>query len=124
MNSWIFVVYAGILGAAIGSFLGASVYRIPRKVPLDGRSHCPSCGVKLRWYDNIPIFSWLILRGKSRCCNTKISVHYLLYEISAFVIGALVGYFLGIIVAFGVALAVVLITFLWSKITLRSVNKS
>ena len=90
----IFALFAGFFGSALGSFLGAAYYRLPRRIAMTGRSHCPNCGKQLSWFDNIPIFSWLILGGKSRCCNNKISVHYLLFEVGCFLLGA--GVFLGL----------------------------
>lgn len=70
-----------IHGLLIGSFLNVLIYRIPREesIAFPG-SHCPSCGHKLKWYDNIPLFSYLILNGKCRYCGTNISIQYPLIE--------------------------------------------
>ena len=70
-----------LLGLCIGSFLNVVVYRLPRHESLvRPASHCPGCGVAIRWYDNIPVVSWLVLRGKCRACGTRISARYILVE--------------------------------------------
>jgi len=64
-------------GACIGSFLNVLVYRLPlRKSLLHPPSHCPACGHPIRWYDNVPVFGWINLRGKCRDCQSPISVRY------------------------------------------------
>lgn len=69
------------LGAMAGSFATAVAYRVPRGMSILGpRSLCPVCGVQIAAYDNVPIFSWLLLRGRSRCCGTRISPRYPLAE--------------------------------------------
>jgi leader peptidase (prepilin peptidase)/N-methyltransferase len=72
-----------IYGLIIGSFLNVLIYRIPRgeSIAWPG-SHCPACGHPLSWYDNIPLFSYLVLRGKCRYCGTSISFQYSLVEAS------------------------------------------
>ena len=73
---WIHI-YAALMGAAIGSFLNVCVYRWPaEKSVLRPRSTCPGCNQPIAWYDNIPIFSYLILRGKCRNCGAPISAQY------------------------------------------------
>jgi leader peptidase (prepilin peptidase)/N-methyltransferase len=70
-----------MLGLAVGSFLNVVIYRLPRHESLvRPGSHCPSCEAPIRAYDNIPIVSWLILRGKCRDCRSPISARYLLVE--------------------------------------------
>jgi leader peptidase (prepilin peptidase)/N-methyltransferase len=70
-----------MLGLAVGSFLNVVIYRLPRHESLvRPGSHCPSCGTPIRAYDNIPIVSWLILRGKCRNCHSRISARYVLVE--------------------------------------------
>jgi len=74
-------IYLGILGAMVGSFLNVCIYRLPQGgsiiVP---RSRCLLCGTPIRWYDNIPLVSFIILRGKCRACGGRISLQYPLVE--------------------------------------------
>ncbi|BDU49575.1 prepilin peptidase [Haliovirga abyssi] len=79
----IMYIYIFIIGAVIGSFLNVCIYRIPRGESIAyPPSHCPNCGYKIKWYDNIPIISYFILlRGKCRQCKTKISLQYPLIEL-------------------------------------------
>jgi len=73
--------FAGVLGAIVGSFLNVVAYRLPRHESLvSPASHCPSCGTPVRPYDNIPILSWLLLRGHCRSCSEPISPRYPLVE--------------------------------------------
>lgn len=70
-----------LYGIVIGSFLNVCIYRIPKKENIaTTRSHCMSCGYQLKWYDLVPIFSYLVLRGKCRKCGSRISVQYPLVE--------------------------------------------
>ena len=70
-----------LVGLMIGSFLNVVIYRVPRHESLvRPGSHCPGCGASIRWYHNIPVASWLALRGQCRDCNTRISVRYPLVE--------------------------------------------
>ncbi|HTQ37833.1 MAG TPA: prepilin peptidase [Pirellulales bacterium] len=75
---WLFV-----LGAIIGSFLNVVIYRLPRGLSLQRPgSHCPKCGHAIRWYDNVPVFGWLWLRGHCRDCGATISARYPLVELT------------------------------------------
>jgi leader peptidase (prepilin peptidase) / N-methyltransferase len=75
-------VYVLGVGAVIGSFLNVLIYRLPKNLKfVTGRSHCPQCGKLIRWYDNIPVISFLILRGKCRECHHGISWRYPLVEL-------------------------------------------
>lgn len=81
---YIIVTYilAGLLGLCVGSFLNVVIYRVPNNMNLaKPASHCPKCGYVLRWYDNIPILSYLMLGGKCRSCKEHISIRYTLVEI-------------------------------------------
>ncbi len=70
-----------ILGACVGSFLNVVIHRLPRGESISfPPSHCPTCGRHIAWCDNIPLLSWLILRGRCRHCRVKISPRYLLIE--------------------------------------------
>ena len=95
---WIFIL---LLGAAIGSFLNVCIYRIPRpnvSVHSPRHSFCPTCDETISAYDNIPVLSYLLLRGKCRQCRAKISVLYPLVEL------ATAGLFLGMSYRFGLTL--------------------
>lgn len=73
--------FAGVFGAMIGSFLNVVVYRLPRRESLvRPASHCTACGVAVKPYDNVPILSWLFLRGRCRNCSAAISKRYPLVE--------------------------------------------
>lgn len=83
------VIYTlvAIFGLCVGSFLNVVIYRVPEGMSLaTPGSHCTSCGYSLRWYDNIPILSYLILGGKCRKCKTHISIRYTLVEIANMVL--------------------------------------
>ncbi len=70
-----------IYGIVIGSFLNVCIYRIPNKENIaTKRSHCMSCNHQLKWYDLVPLISWITLAGKCRYCKTKISIQYPLIE--------------------------------------------
>lgn len=70
-----------LYGIVIGSFLNVLIYRIPKKENIAiKRSHCMECGYQLKWYDLIPIFSYLFLRGRCRKCGARISVQYPVIE--------------------------------------------
>jgi leader peptidase (prepilin peptidase)/N-methyltransferase len=75
-------VTAFVVGACVGSFLNVCVYRIPlnRSIVHPG-SHCAACGAPIAWYHNIPIVSWLLLRGRAACCGTRIDTRYWLVEL-------------------------------------------
>src|SRR5262249_31024603 len=75
------VTFATILGALVGSFLNVVLYRVPRheSIVYPG-SHCPSCGTPLRWYELVPVLSWVALRGRCRTCHTHISARYPIVE--------------------------------------------
>ncbi len=70
-----------LFGGAVGSFLNVVIYRLPAGVSLSyPPSHCPRCGHPIRPYDNLPVFGWILLRGKCRDCKAPISVRYPLVE--------------------------------------------
>lgn len=71
-----------LYGIVIGSFLNVCIYRIPKQENIVKiRSHCMNCGYQLKWYDLVPVFSYLCLRGRCRSCKQKISVQYPLIEL-------------------------------------------
>ena len=76
-----FPVVAGVFGAIVGSFLNVVIYRMPldKSIVTPG-SHC-ACGAPIKWYDNIPVLSWFLLRGKARCCGRPYSFRYAFVEL-------------------------------------------
>jgi leader peptidase (prepilin peptidase) / N-methyltransferase len=73
---WFFPVAAFLIGACVGSFLNVVIYRVPKEESIvTPGSHC-ACGQPVRWHDNIPILSWLALRGRARCCGQAFSFRY------------------------------------------------
>lgn len=84
---FLYKIYAFVFGALIGSFLNVLILRLPleEKVGMD-RSRCPKCGFQLKWFHNIPILSYIFLRGKCASCKTTISLQYPIIEIFTAVI--------------------------------------
>jgi leader peptidase (prepilin peptidase)/N-methyltransferase len=79
--TWLLVVCTAIVGLVIGSFLNVVIWRVPRgESVVSPPSHCPGCGHEIRPRDNVPVLSWLLLRGRCRDCGTGISVRYPLVE--------------------------------------------
>ena len=85
MNDVMMIIYTilvFLLTTAIGSFLNVVIYRLPEKMSLvSPGSHCPKCNTPIKWYDNIPILSYIILKGKCRYCKERISPRYLIVEL-------------------------------------------
>ncbi len=85
MNQFLVIYFSVIiffLGACWGSFMNVCIWRIPREESVvKPRSHCPKCGMLIKWYDNIPILSWLLLTGKCRKCALPISARYPMVEL-------------------------------------------
>lgn len=87
-----------ILGAVIGSFLNVAIYRIPKGESIVfPSSHCQSCNTPLKWWHNIPILSWLFLKGKCYFCDEKISFQYPLVELLTAIIFLLLYFKLGLV---------------------------
>jgi leader peptidase (prepilin peptidase)/N-methyltransferase len=94
----VLVAYAGLLGAVLGSFLNVCILRWgaePKQSVVRPPSRCPKCGRGLRWYDNIPIVSWLLLRGRCRGCREPISAQYPLIELGTALIWAFMAWRFG-----------------------------
>ncbi len=74
---WLFDIYAIIFGLLLGSFLNVCIYRLPRDLSvIKPRSRCPECEVTISWFDNIPLLSYLFLRGQCRNCQASIPIRY------------------------------------------------
>lgn len=79
---WIWLMYIFAFGACVGSFLNVVIYRLPRdKSLVSPPSACPACGTPIRFYNNIPLLSWLLLGGKCRDCKAPISFRYFFVEL-------------------------------------------
>ncbi|MBL8026981.1 MAG: prepilin peptidase [Fibrobacteres bacterium] len=75
-------ILAFFLGASIGSFINVLFYRLPRKLSIvRPRSFCPACKVQISSYDNIPVLSYFLLKGRCRHCKTSISIKYPVVEL-------------------------------------------
>ncbi len=84
MDALIRAVPAALFGFAVGSFLTVVVDRVPKKESVvSPRSRCPACGAEIRTRDNIPVLSWVLLRGKCRSCGARISARYPILEAAA-----------------------------------------
>jgi len=95
------LAFAGLLGLVIGSFLNVVVYRVPAGIPLTRESRCPRCDAPVRWWQNVPVFGWLALRGRCAHCGEGISARYPLVEAAT-------------------CAAFVLVTWLWATVTAAS----
>ena len=95
VESWL-IAYAGVLGAAVGSFLNVCISRLPAGESLiHPRSRCPDCGTPIAWHDNIPLLGWLLLRARCRTCRKPISFQYPLVELVTMLIWAGLAWYLG-----------------------------
>jgi leader peptidase (prepilin peptidase)/N-methyltransferase len=86
----VFIAGVAAIGAIIGSFLNVVIHRVPREESIAfPASHCPSCATAIRPYDNIPVVSWAVLRGRCRSCRAPISARYPAVELLTAVLFAL-----------------------------------
>jgi len=81
LPAWAWLVFAGCLGAIVGSFVNVYLYRFHTGRSLGGRSHCLSCGTQLRWFELLPIVSYLALCGRCRTCGCRIPPRYFIMEV-------------------------------------------
>ena len=88
------LAFVSVLGGLIGSFLNVVVHRVPREESIVfPNSRCPACGAGIRFYDNVPVLSWLALRGRCRDCSTHISARYPAVELLTAVLFGLTFWF-------------------------------
>jgi leader peptidase (prepilin peptidase)/N-methyltransferase len=80
-HPWFFPSLVAVYGACIGSFLNVVIYRVPAGKSVVRPGSACACGAPIAWHDNIPVLSWLILRGRARCCGRPFSVRYPLVEL-------------------------------------------
>jgi len=89
------IVFMAVLGAVTGSFLSVVAHRVPRGESIIApRSRCPGCGTQIASYDNVPVFSYLVLRGRCRSCDERVPARYPLLELS------LAAAFVGVLLTF------------------------
>jgi len=117
-NQPILILYAFILGAVVGSFLNVVIHRVPRRLSIvRPGSACPSCSTPIAWYDNLPIVSWVILRGRCRSCRTPISIRYPLVETAAGLLAA------GGVVLYGThPVTIEVVVFAWVSLALALID--
>lgn len=90
------LIFAFICGAVVGSFLNVCIHRVPAGASIvSPASHCPQCGTPIRSRDNVPLLSYLLLRGRCRACGTRISLRYPVVEALTGILSALVAYRVG-----------------------------
>ena len=78
----VFAAFAFAMGCCIASFLNVCIWRLPRNESVAWPpSHCPNCNARIRWYQNIPILSWCVLRGRCANCHEPISIRYTIVEL-------------------------------------------
>jgi leader peptidase (prepilin peptidase)/N-methyltransferase len=80
--AWLVRLLSFVFGALWGSFFNVAIYRWPRDMPVvTPPSHCPACGAPVRWYLNVPVFGYLLLGGKARCCGAPMTPRYVWVEL-------------------------------------------
>ncbi|MBW2195198.1 MAG: prepilin peptidase [Deltaproteobacteria bacterium] len=117
IQSLIIKLFVFFFGMAIGSFLNVCIYRLPESISLvHPGSRCPKCKTKIAFYDNIPVLSYIILRGKCRHCETTISLRYLVVEmvsgLFALAIVGQYGFSLETIFVYAFVAALLVVTFI------------
>jgi leader peptidase (prepilin peptidase) / N-methyltransferase len=122
VNEPLAIAFLFLFGLLIGSFLTVVAHRLPRGESIvGGRSHCPACGAQIAAYDNVPVLSWALLRGRARCCGAPISPRYPLTELATGLLFALTALVLWEDAA-GLALGLVFVTMLLA-ITLTDLER-
>ena len=113
------MAFAFAFGASWGSFLNVLIYRIPREMSIlrEPPSSCPQCEAPIRWFDNLPLVSWLALGGRCRSCSTRISMRYPLVEVTAGILAVLT------LVRWGVSVTgVEVLVFAWVSLALALID--
>lgn len=115
--STILALFVFMFGAVVGSFLNVCIYRLPlEQSVVSPGSRCMGCGTAIRWYDNIPILSWLVLQGRCRSCTAPFSIRYPLVELLTGLLAVALflkfGFSLSLVVMFLFCAALVVITFI------------
>jgi leader peptidase (prepilin peptidase)/N-methyltransferase len=117
MSPMIINWYIFFIGMCVGSFLNVCIYRLPAgKSIVRPASACPACGTVIRWYDNIPLISYIILRGRCRSCKAQISIRYPIIELLCGLFATITwmhyGYGLPALIYFILIAALLVITFI------------
>ena len=108
-------IFVFMMGTCVGSFLNVCIYRLPKDSSIvKPRSFCPKCNNSIKWYDNLPLLSFILLRGKCRDCHQKISLRYPLVEL---ITGLL---FLALYAKFGLSWTFVKFVFFFCLLVLTS----
>jgi len=118
MPSWFRVVAFVLFGLLFGSFGNVVIWRLPRKESLSSPgSHCPACEHPVRWFDNVPVVSWLVLHGKCRDCGAPIAVRYPVVEAASGVLFGLAAWRFE-----GIAQAVLAAALFWVLLVLSAID--
>jgi len=114
-----YLIFLGAFGLLFGSFANVLIWRVPRgeSIVAPG-SHCPNCGHDVRWHDNIPVVSWLVLRGKCRDCGAPISARYPVIELVSGALWVFAGWWWGFTPAVPLAIAFLYLLLVLSAIDL------
>jgi len=114
-----YLIFLGAFGLLFGSFANVLIWRVPRGESIvSPGSHCPTCEHEVRWYDNIPVASWLVLRGKCRDCGASISPRYPIIELCSGALWVLAGMVWGFSPATPLAIAFLYLLLVLSAIDL------
>ena len=114
-----YLICLGAFGLLFGSFGNVLIWRVPRGESIvSPPSHCPRCGHDVRWYDNIPVVSWLVLRGRCRDCGEPISARYPVIEFTSGALWVLAGWVWGFTAAAPLAVAFLYLLLILSAIDL------
>jgi len=94
---WFFLLFLGLFGLLFGSFANVVIWRVPRGESIvSPGSHCPNCGMDIRWYDNVPVVSYILLRARCRGCGTGISPRYPIFELASGALWVVAGLTFGV----------------------------
>ena len=114
-----YLIFLGAFGLLFGSFGNVLIWRVPRGESIvSPGSHCPNCGHDVRWYDNIPVVSWLVLRGRCRDCGAPISARYPVIELASGALWVFAGVWWGFSPATPLAIAFLYLLLVLSAIDL------
>lgn len=115
LPSWYVALTGFVLGGILASFFGVVLYRTPRGLSLGGRSVCV-CNRQLKFYENVPVMGWLVLKGRTRCCKQKIPYVMFVQEATAASIFAVAGALQRLLIVSVVS--IVCIVLVWARLRL------